>query len=437
MKTKILITAALSASAFVFAQKKELRNVDKSLRKENYAEAKTEIDGLEGMMAQMDDEQKEEYYYLKAKTYLGGEKDMSGVDTALDALAMASKTNEGKEYGDEVAELKQVAINKAINSAVEDQNAEKYDAAAAKLTKLYNLSPKDTVYLYYAASNAVNGKDYDTALKDYLKLKDLGYRGVETKYTAVNKESGKTENYATEAQRDLFVKAGTHKDPKTEKTPPKSPEIAEKIALIYMQNGEDQKALDAMADAREKNPDDVELMKNEAELYRKLGMNDKFDATMNKIVEKDPNNPDLLVSLGISAGNAGATDKAKEYYAKALKIDPDNAIANLNTAVLVLDSDKKLVDQMNSLGTSAADNKKYDELKKQRQAIYKDAIPYLEKAATSDPKNVEVMRTLFNINTQLGNQAKADEYKAKLDALQNGGGAQGTTEQDKQGAGKQ
>lgn len=195
-------------------------------------------------------------------------------------------------------------------------------------------------------------------------MKDLNYRGVETQYTAVNKESGETENFGSEQQRDLMVKAGSHSDPKVEKTPPKSPDIAEKIALIYMQKGEDQKALDAMSDARAENPDDVELMKNEAELYRKLDMNEEYEAAMDKIIAKDPNNADLLVNLGISANNAGDSAKAIEYYKKALAIDPANSVANLNTAVAILARDKELVEQMNSLGTSAADNKNMRRLKR-------------------------------------------------------------------------
>ncbi|WP_031429181.1 tetratricopeptide repeat protein [Flavimarina sp. Hel_I_48] len=423
MKTKLFIVgAALSITAIVSAQRKELRNLKSSVEDEEYAQAKTDISTLEGMMGEMDEDDKEEFYYYKAKAYLGKEDDFSGLDTALEALDMASKTNDGDDYGDEVAELKQQAMNKTINSAVEDQNAERYDAAASKLNKLYNLSPKDTIYLYYAASNAVNGQDFDTALEYYNQLKDLGYEGVETKYTALNKESGEVENFGSEAQRDLMVKAGSHEDPKMETTPAKSPEITEKIALIYMQKGEDQKALDAMADAREQNPDNVDLMKNEAELYRKLDMTAEYEAAMDKIIAKDPNNPDLLVNLGISANNAGNPEKAMEYYKKALEIDPSNAIANLNTAVALLAKDKELVDQMNSLGTSAADNKKYEAFKKERMDVYKDAIPYLEKAAESDPDNLEVTRTLFNIHSQLGNTEKAATFKEKLDSLEGASG---------------
>ena len=47
---------------------------------------------------------------------------------------------------------------------------------------------------------------------------------------------------------------------------------------------------------------------------------------------------------------------------------------------------------MNSLGTSAADNKKYDELQEKRNAIYKDAVPYLEKLLKLKPKNEMLLK---------------------------------------------
>ncbi|MEH6407116.1 MAG: tetratricopeptide repeat protein, partial [Leeuwenhoekiella sp.] len=391
MKTKFLLTLTLSFSAVIFAQKKELRTVEKSIKSGSFAEAKTELTSLEGMMGAMDEDQKEQYYFLKGQAYLGAEdnKDAKSIETALEAFTEVSAHNDGKKYGDEAAQFKAQAMNAMISSAVDDQNAEKYDSAASKLYNLYKMSPKDTVYLYYAASNAVNGQDYDTALDYYNQLKDLGYRGVETKYTATNKESGETEEYATADQRDLFVKAGTHVKPETVKTPPKSAEIAKNIALIYISQDKNDEALAAMADARAENPDDDTLLRSEADIYLKMGMNDKYEEAMQKIIAKDPNNAELYYNLGVGAAQSDNTEKAKEYYTKALEIDPNFASANLNMAAAILEKDKEYIDEMNGLGNSNADNKRYDALKSQRMDLYRNSIPYLEKAVEANPKNIE------------------------------------------------
>ena len=73
---------------------------------------------------------------------------------------------------------------------------------------------------------------------------------------------------------------------------------------------------------------------------------------------------------------------------------------------------------MNSLGNSAADNRKYDELKEKRKKLYQDVVPHLETAVKQYDTNVELVRTLMNIYSQLGEDAKFKEMKAKLETLE-------------------
>ena len=73
---------------------------------------------------------------------------------------------------------------------------------------------------------------------------------------------------------------------------------------------------------------------------------------------------------------------------------------------------------MNNLGSSAADNKKYDQLKDKRQQIYQETVPYLEEAFKLNPSNPDVVRTLMNIYGQLGIDAKFNDMKTKLEVLE-------------------
>ena len=75
---------------------------------------------------------------------------------------------------------------------------------------------------------------------------------------------------------------------------------------------------------------------------------------------------------------------------------------------------------MNSLGTSAADNRRYDELKEERKQVYMDAIPYLESASDLRPDNKELVRTLMNIYSQVGEDGKFKAAKAKLESMEGG-----------------
>ncbi|MEZ7496752.1 tetratricopeptide repeat protein [Leeuwenhoekiella aequorea] len=420
MKTKSLVIAALSVTALTFAQKKEIKSAEKTVESGSFVQAQTEINDLEGMMSQMDEKEKEYYYFIKGRAFLGGEDNKKSEDLlkAMEAFSKVNEFNGGSKYGQEATQYKQQAMNAVISSAVDDQNAEKYSDAATKLYKLYTLTPKDTSYLYFAASNAVNAQDFPTALDYYSQLKSLGYTGVETKFTAKNKDNGQVESFNSKQQRDLFVKSGTHEDPQTEVTESRAGEIAKNIALIYVQEGENDKAISAIDDALAENPDDDALLRSAADVYLKMDMTAEYEAAMNKVIAKDPNNPGLYFNLGVGAAKADDMEKAMGYYEKALEIDPDYSAANLNIAALMLGKDKDIIEQMNTLGNSKADNAKYNELKKQRLALYGEAVPYLEKAIAGEESNIEAVRTLYNIHVQLGNTTEADKYKAKLDALE-------------------
>ena len=73
---------------------------------------------------------------------------------------------------------------------------------------------------------------------------------------------------------------------------------------------------------------------------------------------------------------------------------------------------------MNNLGTSAADNRKYDELKEKRQQVYKDAIPYLLSALETEPKNLQAAKTLMNIYSAVGDTDNYKAIKERVDAIE-------------------
>ncbi len=89
--------------------------------------------------------------------------------------------------------------------------------------------------------------------------------------------------------------------------------------------------------------------------------------------------------------------------------------ARMNIVVAVLAKERDLIDEMNELGMSEEDNKRYDELEKERKEIYEEAVPYLEEVIERNPENVEAIRTTINIYNQLGEEEKAAELKARLE----------------------
>ncbi len=400
-----------------FAQKKEIKRAGKAVEKGDYQEAKNYLSQAEAQLANADEDEKADFYLYKGYALIGNGENVP----AADLMAASEAMKKAKELGHADAQQGATAVSNAlVNSAIADQNAQKYAEAAEKLNASYRINTQDTIYLYYAASNAVNAQDYDAALKYYEELQDLGFTGEEVMYTAVNKETGEEERMASKEQRDLFVKAGTYINPQEKKSESRKGEIAKNIALIYIEKGEKDKAIAAMETAKNENPNDVNLMQAEADMYYQMGDMQKYRALIEEVVAQNPNDAVLYYNLGVSSAELKEHDRAIEYYKKAIELDPEMSNARINIAYVILNKEQPIVEEMNKLGMSKADQKKYDELAKQRQDIYKEALPHLEKVLVNNPNNIEAARTIMNIHYQLNQNEKAEAMKAKIAEMEAG-----------------
>jgi tetratricopeptide (TPR) repeat protein len=416
MKTRILITGLAFVSAISFGQKKEIKKAEKAVKSNSYAEALTYLGEAEGLLSAADNETKAQFYAIKGQALLGpGGSDFTKLKASAEAFETAISLD--PKMKDELADPIQNLRAALINGAIKDQNAQQYKLATEKLYASYMIS-KDPSDLYYAAGNAVNGKDYDTALKYYQMVLDSGYTGATEEFVATDKETGEVVPFENENVRNIALKTGEYIKPEKRVTESKKGEVLRNMTLIYIEQGDTEKATALMKTARAENPNDVYLMRADADMSYKMGDVARYNELMEKIVATDPENPELYFNLGISNDQLGNKEKALEYYTKALELKPEYEAALINLAALKLSGEDKLVEEMNSLGNSAADNKRYDELKIERQNTYKEALPYLEKAYIINPSNQNVVKYLMNIYGQIGEDAKYKEMKTKLEAME-------------------
>ncbi len=413
MRTRFLIAGLALMTTVSFAQKREIRKAEKAIKSNQYNEALDYLKEAEPTLGSADNSMKAQFYAARGEAIFGvGKNDHAKLLAATEAFQTAISLDPAIE-GQLSAQLQNLRAS-LINGAVKDQNAQNYKQAIEKLYASY-VTSKDPSDLYFAAGNAVNGRDYKTALEYYQMLLDMDYTGEEEEYVATDKVSGEVKSFDNKNLRDLAVRAGEYIKPETQKTESKKGEILRNMTLIYIEEGNTDKATALMKAARAESPDDVYLMRADADMSYKMGDVTRYNEIMKKIVASDPTNPELYFNLGVGSGEIGDKEKAIEYYEKTLELKPDHEGALINIAVVKLSGEDKLVEEMNSLGNSAADNRKYDELKKQRQAIYAETVPYLERAHKLNPNNKEVIRTLMNIYGQLADDDKYQEMKAKLD----------------------
>mgnify|MGYP003323258260 FL=1 len=392
----------------VFSQKKELKQAQKAYNKGDLLSAESIINQNKDLLNSSEDKIKNQVLFLNAKINNDNQNYESAYNFYMLLKAIPSMEN---EISESLNQFRETLIDKAIFESENKQFLE----SSKKLYMSYMINTEiGEDYLYYAASNAINGGDYNKALEYYLKLKDIKYTGIKTKYFVTDVKSEK-ESEVSEAEYNIFQKSKNYSNPRTEKTESIYPEIVKNIALIYAQQlDETDKALEAVSEARVDNPDDIGLILTAAEIYIKLDKKEKFIELVSQAIEKDPSNSVLYFNLGVVNKDLGDLVASRKFYEKAIEIDPKYEAAYFNLTSLILDGESEIVDEMNSLGTSRADNARYDLLKEKRESLYLECVPLL-KSLIEINNNPEAIKTLMNIYGTIGDNMGYMEMKKLLE----------------------
>jgi tetratricopeptide (TPR) repeat protein len=425
---KLAILMMLMICSNSFTQKKELRQINKLISESFFNEAQTSLEAISSLVEVSDDKIKAQYYFYLAKVSNELEKFNDAI-TAYENLKSINDSAYSTIIKTEFDFLYSQIETSVINSAVEDNRNSNYSLASNKLLMAYRMNEeKNKDYLYYAAGSAVNSKEYDKALDYYVELKENNYTGVIDEYYITNNETGEEEK-VSETEFDLLKNSKDYSNPRVGQTESRYPEIVKNIALIYVQQGKNDVAIEAIQEARSIQPDDTSLILNEADLYIRISNNSddeserdlyrkKFKELMELAITKDPENGILYYNLGVISSEQGENDSALEYYKKAIEFKPDYVDAYLNLVTVILDGEQSIVDEMNNLGTSKKDNIRYDELKVERENLYKECIPFLEKLIEVSPTNIDALNTLKNIYGVLGENEKFKDISAKINEIQ-------------------
>ena len=425
---KLAILMMLMICSNSFTQKKELRQINKLISESFFNEAESSLEAISSIVEVSDDKIKAQYYFYLAKVSNELEKFNDAI-TAYDNLKSINDSAYSTTIKSEFDFLYSQIETSIINSAVEDNRNSNYSVASDKLLMAYKMNEeKNKDYLYYAAGSAVNSKEYEKALDYYVELKENNYTGVIDEYYITNNETGEEEK-VSETEFDLLKSSKDYSNPRVGQTESRYPEIVKNIALIYVQQGKNEVAIEAIKEARSIQPDDTSLILNEADLYIRISNNSddeserdlyrkKFKELMELAITKDPENGILYYNLGVISSEQGENDSALEYYKKAIEFKPDYVDAYLNLVAVILDGEQSIVDEMNNLGTSKKDNIRYDELKVERENLYKECIPFLEKLIEVSPTNIDALNTLKNIYGVLGENEKFKDISAMINEIQ-------------------
>ena len=192
------------------------------------------------------------------------------------------------------------------------------------------------------------------------------------------------------------------------------------ISNLYRTSGQEDLALQTLADARKAYPREQSLIIEELNIYLTNEEFDKAKENLTLAAEQDPTNEILWFSLGSVLDNLGNAEEAIEAYLKALEVKADYFDANYNLGALYFNQAVQGINEANDMWKPRMTKTESDAQKKledDAKALFATAKPYLEAAHAADAEDVETMRSLRDVYARTGDDDKLLDMSAKLKAL--------------------
>ena len=366
MKNKLLLIAVLFVSTATFAQKKNVTSAIMSYRKGKLIKAEGYINKAA----------KHESTKESAKTWVNRALIYAALSTSKDekfveyakgkdfvAEVMTSIENTKKfdkkgKYKREIVKIASPMYGNALDNGIKMYNAKEY----AKALKFFTSSQKladflsitDSAGAFNGALSAQNSGNDLVAIKNYERCVEIGYGGVNT-YLNLN--------------------------------------------TLYVKTKQTDKAAKLMAAAKEKYPNDPNVILSETKHYLETKQPEKALASIDAALANDPNNFAMQYAAGMVYNQMEQYKKSKLAYLKALEIKPDSYNALYNLSMVYNNVAVVLNDKMNDLPLSK--QKEYEEAKKSRDKELNESLPYLEKAYAVE-KDASLKRVLNKAYQILG-----------------------------------
>lgn len=207
------------------------------------------------------------------------------------------------------------------------------------------------------------------------------------------------------------------------------PNVYAGYAQSLIASGDEDKGLEVLTAGRERYSDNSDILFAEINYYITKQDFATLEQKLQEAIAKEPDNIGLYTALGNTYMNLStdttATEEQQEqymeksiaYYNDALEREPDNVDATYSIGSLYFNKAVALTNEMNQLGTSKADQQRYDELNTEINELFEQALPYFVKAESMDPDDRNTLIALKEIYARQNDFEKSNVYKDRLESM--------------------
>jgi tetratricopeptide (TPR) repeat protein len=161
-------------------------------------------------------------------------------------------------------------------------------------------------------------------------------------------------------------------------------------------------------------PDDKTITLQLIDLYIKSGKNEEAQKYIKVAKEADPTNYTLYFASGIIYLNEEKYDEAIVELQKSIDINPEVFDTQYGIGAAHINKAAEMFKAANEI----MDVKKYSEAVDKANAVYAQALPYMEKAHQLNPQDTYTMESLKELYYRLKKTDKYNEIKTQLEAAQ-------------------
>ena len=300
------------------------------------------------------------------------------LEIAKDSYLKAMELDTRREkYKKDIINRLQIAGMQFLNKGTEEFNSKdkKYEKAfhsfenSVKINELPFINQVDTMAIFYTAVAADRAKFYDTAIKYYKKSIEYKYKGSVVY---------------------LYIEN------------------------IYKEKKDTVDALNILKEGIAAYPgDNSSLMVELINFYLASDQSHEALKYLDKAIEKDTANYSFYFAEGTLYDKLEDFDNAVKTYSKSIEIKPDYFNAQYNLGALYFNKAVKLVD----IANEENNNKKYEIKKAAADEVFKQAIPFLEKAHQIDSKDMSTMESLKTLYYRMKQMDKFNAIKEEIDEV--------------------
>ncbi len=233
------------------------------------------------------------------------------------------------------------------------------------------ISTADSTYKmikYYTAIAATNAKQNDKAIALYEDLKD--------------------DNYETMAVYQLLYEEY----------------VTKKDTVNYVKT---------LKEGFEKFPSEAWFLQNLINYFIYSGKSADALVYLKTAIEREPNMPQYRYVKGNLDESMGNFNDARASFDKAIELDPTMADAHAGIGRLYYNKAVKMVDDANNI----KDVKLYNAELKKAENVFKESVPFFQKASEIKPTEIEYKRTLKTLYYRLKMDADFEAVSKEIDAM--------------------